>query len=352
MTTELDNMIPVKASQLLAIQTECLRAGEAICVVGASGIGKSDINAQATAAVGFDNLTLHPVTYDPTDLKGLPVMTVNGAEFSAYGDLRLMRDATRPVNVFLDDLGQASNAVQAAVMQLVLARRINGHPISDHVRFTAATNGRSHRGGVSGLLDPLKKRMLMIYYKPDLTEFCVHAAALGFSNRVIAYLNLTAEEYPAYFYSEEPTSDMSVNASPRGWDRVSRHLALPHSADNQPAVFAGAVGKAAGAGFASFLRVYDNLVMPEVVFANPDKAPIPAEPSALWALCSSMAHKATPNTVQAFCRYMVRLVGSGKNEYVALALKTMVARDPTLQETGDYVHAMGGPLGRLMMGGR
>ncbi len=40
----------------------------------------------------------------------------------------------------LDDLGQAPPAVQAAAMQLLLARRVNGHAVSDHVTFLAATN--------------------------------------------------------------------------------------------------------------------------------------------------------------------------------------------------------------------
>jgi hypothetical protein len=279
-------------------------------------------------------------------------MTVNGAEFSAYGDLRQIINATDPLAVFFDDLGNAPQSVQSAIMHLPEARQINAHVIPDCVTFIAATNRRTDRTGVAGMIEALKKRFLMLELQPDLLEWQIFAAQRGISNKVIAYLSLVAEEHPEYFLNEETTPDMSVNANPRGWERVSDHMQLGHATDVLPAVFAGLVGKAAGAGFASFLRVYDNMVMPEVVLANPDKAPIPAEPSSLWALCSSLAHKVTPNTVGAYCRYMVRLVGIGKNEYVALSLKTMVARDPSLQATGDYINATCGPLGKLMMGGK
>lgn len=348
-------MIPVKPSQLVAILAANLEAHEPVCIVGAPGIGKSDIVGQAVAkltatvwqATGADFLVLHPVVTDPTDWRGLPIMTVNGAEFSAYGDLRLMVNATRPLVVFLDDLGQATNSVQAAIMQLVLNRSVNGQRISDHVIFVAATNERTHRAGVTGLLEPLKGRFLMLKLVPDLAEWQQWAASHGISPKTIAYLSLK----PEHFHIDEPTPDMSVNPSPRGWHRASRQSALGHSVDVLPQVFAGCVGKEAGAGYAGFLRVYDNLVMPDVVFANPDKAPIPQEPSALWALCSALAYKVTPQTVGAYCKYLQRLVDT-KREYAMLSIKLMVSRDPSLQTGSDYIGAMSGPLGRLMMGGK
>lgn len=340
-------MIPVKPSQLRGILSANIKAREPVCIVGASGIGKSDLVTLAAKDADAALMILHPVTSDPTDWKGLPVMTVNGAEFSAYGDLRAMVNATSALVVFLDDLGQASTAVQAAIMQLVLARRVNGVAISEHVTFIAATNRRTDRAGVTGMLDPLKKRFLMLELRADLAEWQTWAAANGVSPKVIAYLSLK----PDAFHIDEPTADMSVNPCPRGWHRASRQLGLGHGVDVLAQVFAGCVGKEHGAGFAGFLRVFDNLVMPEVVFANPDTAPIPTEPSSLWALCSALAYKVTPQTVGAYCKYLQRLVDT-KREYAMLSIKLMVSRDPALQTGSDYIGAMSGPLGRLMMGSK
>lgn len=350
MTTQTETMIPLKAQQMEAVLVNAIKAHIPMCVTGAPGIGKSQIIARAAQLAGFKLLTLHPVTSDPTDFKGLPVMTVNGAEFSAYGDLRTILEATEPLTVFFDDLGNASNAVQSALMHLVEARRINQHVIPDCVTFVAATNRKKDKTSVSGMIEALKKRFTMLELLPDREEWALWAASNGIDSRIIAFLNFKSDR-PDFFLNEEPTPDMSVNANPRGWERVSRHLALSHPTDCLPAVFAGCVGKETGATFASFIRQQANMVMPEVVFADPDNAPIPQEPSCLWALMTALANKVTPATVGAYCTYLKRLVAD-KREYAMLSIKLMVARDPSLQSGKEYVDAASGPLGRLMMTGK
>ncbi len=65
--------------------------------------------------------------------------------------------AKRLTVVFLDDIGQSPPAVQAALMQLILARRVNGHRLSDHVVFCGATNDTMHLAGVAGLCARLRQ---------------------------------------------------------------------------------------------------------------------------------------------------------------------------------------------------
>lgn len=374
MTTE---SIPLKASQLTGVLVRNMQAGEAVCVAGAPGTGKSDLvglavrkafavqdpNAIILPPVSelmttfpgcdADYLILYPVTFDPTDVRGLPVMTINGAMFEVFGDIKLLYTAVRPLVVFFDDLGHAPQSVQGALMQLVLARGCNGRMVSPHVRFVAATNRRADKGsGVSAMLEPLKSRFLMLEYQPDVSEWQQWAASAGVRPEVIAYLSLMAPHKPEAFLGEvQAVGSMAQTPNPRGWHRVSRQLALDHAPDVLPAVFAGCVGKEYGAGFAGFLRIYSNMVMPEVVFANPDTAPIPTEPSSLWALCSALAYKVTPQTVGAYCKYLQRLVAD-KREYAMLSIKLMVSRDPSLQSGKDFIDAASGPLGRLMMSGK
>src|SRR5438105_5983575 len=113
-----------------------------VLIKGKPGIGKSDIVEQVQVKTGFEYILTHPVVSDHTDFKGLPFANkeFTKADFLPYGDLHQMIHADKPTIVFLDDLGQAPISVQAACMQLLLARRINGHKISKHVTFVAATN--------------------------------------------------------------------------------------------------------------------------------------------------------------------------------------------------------------------
>jgi hypothetical protein len=275
-------------------------------------------------------------------------MTPAGADFSPYGLLRRMRDqpADRRLCVFVDDFGHSVGAVQASWMQLFNERQVNDVRISDAVTFIAATNRKVDKGsGVQMMIDPLKKKMLMLEYLPDMLEWQQWGAANGISPKVIAYLSLK----PEYFIGENEVSGYAVSPCPRGWDRASRMLALGYTQDVLPAVFAGCVGKEAGAGFAGFLRVYDNLVMPATVWANPARAPIPNDPSALWALVSALAYQVTSQTVNALLVYLQRLEAEHR-EHVMLCIKVMVSRDPALQATPDFIAAMQGPLGRLMLG--
>ena len=88
----------------------------------------------------------------------MPFVTDGQAEFLPFGDLRALIQADKDTVFFLDDLGQAPPTVQAAAMQLILARRINGHHVSDSVTFIAATNRKQDKAGVSGILEPVKSR--------------------------------------------------------------------------------------------------------------------------------------------------------------------------------------------------
>ena len=77
----------------------------------------------------------------------------------------------------MDDLGQAPPAVQAAAMQLILARRINGSLVSDEVCFVAATNRKNDKAGVARILEPVKSRFAAIVeLTPCVEEWATWAA--------------------------------------------------------------------------------------------------------------------------------------------------------------------------------
>src|SRR5512146_1594126 len=150
----------VTPSQLQELLSAAIPAREPVLVTGAPGVGKSDIVSQAATAAGAELILSRPAVSDPTDFKGLPWpdKDANSANFLPFGDFHRALNAAVPTVWFLDDLGQSSPAVQAAAMQLLLARRVNGHILPDTVTFVAATNRRTDRAGVSGILEPVKSR--------------------------------------------------------------------------------------------------------------------------------------------------------------------------------------------------
>ena len=340
-------MTPIKPSQLKTLLAAAIKEKLPVLITGKPGVGKSDIVAEACQDANADLQIAHPAVEDPTDSKGMPWVKDGKAEFIPFGDLRKLIDAKRLTACFLDDLGQASPAVQAARMQLVLSRRVNGHKVSDHVVFLAATNRRQDRAGVNGILEPLKSRFATIVeLEADAVDWRAWAASAGVAPEVIAFIAFR----PELLSNFQPTSDMTNSPCPRTWVRVSQLLALNLPADLQIPTIQGAVGEAAAVEFVSFLRVWQAMVSPDVVLTSPDTAPIPDEPSAMYALMTALAYRVRKDSMGRYCKYLGRLNSGGHSEFAALSLKAALARDSKLSNTPGYISAMSGPLGQLLLG--
>jgi hypothetical protein len=341
-------MTSLRPSQLRALLTRTIVAREPVLITGAPGVGKSDIVAQACAEANAALVIMHPVVSDPTDFKGLPWVSDGGATFLPFGELQTLINATSLTACFLDDLGQATPAVQAAAMQLILARRVNGHKVSPHVVFLAATNRRSDRAGVTGILEPVKSRFATIVeLSAHLDDWCSWAVSAGIAPEVIAFLRFRPELLSDF----KPSADMTNSPSPRTWSACSRLLALQLPRDLQVPAFEGSVGPGAAIEFVAFLRIWQSMVSPDVVLTAPDTAPIPTEPSALYAVSTAIGMRVTQASMTRYCRYLDRLIAANRAEFAACSMKTAVARDSTLANTPGYITAMSGPLGQLMLGG-
>lgn len=321
----------MKPSRMKALLASLLRAGETVLIVGPPGLGKSEIVAQVADALDHTLLVTHPVVDDPTDYKGMPAIVPRadgspGATFLPFGDLARMLEATSPTLVFLDDLGQAPPSVQAAVMQLVLARRINGHAVSPHVRFVAATNRRQDRAAVTGLIAPLLDRftaVLEMEYDPE------DWVAWGLENGMPPELLAFARFRPEAMGGGEPPRDMRKTPTPRSVAALGRLVAGGHL---DPELLAGAAGEAFATEFLAFQRTWASLPDPAEVHLNPDAAPVPTQPDVLFALMGALAHRATPTTLEATVRYLARV----PPEYGFFCMRDATRRDRTLLQTQAF----------------
>jgi len=149
--------------------------------------------------------------------------TKDAATFLPFGDLMRALKTTKKLVWFLDDLGQASPAVQAACMQLLLARQIDGHKIPDKVTFVAATNRRTDRAGVSGILEPVKSRFGIIgNLEPDLNDFKQWWYKTDYPVEPLGYLNFQEGD----LHNWEPTADIVNQPCPRTWENVGKILKM------------------------------------------------------------------------------------------------------------------------------
>lgn len=337
----------LKPSQLCTLLEKAIDSRLSILITGAPGIGKTECEILACQRARAHNVIMHPVVKDPTDFKGMPWVTDQGAQFLPFHDLKLLAGATEPTVCFLDDLGQATSAVQAAAMQLILGRQIDGQRISDQVVFVAASNRRTDRAGVSGILEPVKSRFATIVeLVPDLNDWADWYCRSGLEPVVLAFLRFK----PLLFSDFKPTADLTNSPSPRGWHSVAKLLSLDLPSDVLMTAVQGAVGEGAGIEFMAFLPRWTEMVNPDVVLTSPDTAAIPSELSALCAVSTAIAMRVQRNSMARFCRYLERLCGADQEEFAALAMKAALARDASLSNTAGYTQAMSGALGQVLLG--
>jgi hypothetical protein len=328
--------------------TKGIKGGLSYLIVGPPGVGKSDIVEQACAAVTHTVTTggviheesvrliiSHPVVSDPVDYKGLPfvVDSVDGekvAEFMPFGELKALMDATVPTVFFLDDLGQAPQSVQAACMQLLLARRINGHAVSDYVIFIAATNRHGDKAGVSGILEPVKSRFTAILnLEPDLDDLVAWMQANDKPPEVVQFLRFR----PNMMHNWAPRREIVNSSCPRSINNVCNLLSYGVPQAMEYEMIAGAAGEEFAAEFLGFLRIYRDLPDPALVLASPDTADVPNDPATLYALVGALAHIVTDKTFDNLVAYSERIPA----EFSVLMVKDAVTRDDTLVQTKGFV---------------
>ncbi|OHD24590.1 MAG: hypothetical protein A2Y38_01310, partial [Spirochaetes bacterium GWB1_59_5] len=282
----------------------------------------------------------HPAVSDPTDYKGMPCVipaesssssssssSSMRAEFLPFGDLNYLINATKPTVAFIDDIGQSPPAVQAALMQLILARRVNGHRISDKVVFCGATNDTNHMAGVSGLLEPVKSRFsTIIELEVSLDDWCHWALDNDMPPELIAFIRFR----PALLSNFKPTRELKNSPCPRTVAAVGHWL---NAGIKDLEVFAGAAGEGFATEFIAFLGMYAQLPNLDDVIMNPTTAPVPENPASCYAVISGLARKCTVSNCERVFTYIKRL----EKEFEVCCVRDIVRIEKKVTATPTFV---------------
>jgi hypothetical protein len=252
-------------------------------VWGRPGVGKSSF-LESLAREDFPVLTLIASIHDPTDFSGLPVFREGRVHYAVPEWVEHFSDGGQGL-LLLDELTTAPPAVQAALLRVVLERKVGFHALPKAVRIVAAANPPDLMTGGWELSAPLRNRFVHLSWELETATYLEalqqgwpaaerplidparHQERLPFWQlRIAAFLRRSPE-----LLHTPPDESPFAFASPRSWDFAAALLASCDLLGQAPlpgqqgslaclALLRGCVGEGAALPFFEFLR---NLKLPD-----------------------------------------------------------------------------------------
>jgi hypothetical protein len=287
-----------RANDQLEALTLAVAADLPVLLWGEPGIGKTAALTQLADSLDLPLTTVIASVHEPTDFSGLPVI---GADPALHGvpmappdwAVRLVR-AGRGL-LFLDELSTAPPAVQAALLRLVLERRVGALRLPPEVRIVAAANPRASAADGWELSAPLANRFVHLQWTFDhdvvlrgLGGTWPHTVlprldptglpdAVTYARRAVCGL-LTARGSLVHQLPKTETRRGGPWPSPRTWEMAIRLIAFGTAAGASRDVLSmlvrGVVGDGPGLELLAHMDRME-LPDPEDLLAAPDRAVLP-----------------------------------------------------------------------------
>jgi hypothetical protein len=342
---------PRPDTQLEAL-TLAVAADLPVLLWGEPGIGKTAALNHLAEALDLPLTTVIASVHEPSDFSGLPVVGDDPAEQGvpmAPPDwaVRLVR-AGRGL-LFLDELSTAPPAVQAALLRLVLERRIGSLRLPAGVRIVAAANPRSSAADGWELSAPLANRFVHLQWTydhdvvvrglggtwprtalPQLDQRRL-AEAVAFARRAVCGL-LSVRPALVHKLPNNESRRGGAWPSPRSWDMTLRLVAFATAAGTSREVLSmlvrGAVGDGPGLELLASLDRMD-LPDPEALLADPASAVLPGRgdlrQAVLDAVVDAVRKRPDQSRWDAAWALLVRALETGAPDLVVVPAGTLAA---------------------------
>ncbi|MFI9172757.1 AAA family ATPase [Streptomyces lincolnensis] len=358
-----------RADVQLEALTLAVAADLPVLLWGEPGIGKTAALTQLAAALDLPLTTVIASVHEPSDFSGLPIV---GDDPAAQGvpmappdwAVRLVR-AGRGL-LFLDELSTAPPAVQAALLRLVLERRIGALQLPPGVRIVAAANPRSSAADGWELSPPLANRFVHLQWTHD-HEVVVRGLggtwpratlprldprrlpeAVDFARRAVCGL-LSARPTLVHRLPTNETRRGGPWPSPRSWEMTLHLIAFATAAGSSREVLSllvrGTVGDGPGLELLASLDRMD-LPDPEDVLADPAGAVLPERGDLRQAVLDGVvaAVRARPDRSRwdAAWSLLVRALETGAPDLVVVPATTLASLRQEDWDVPDTIERLAG----------
>lgn len=301
---------------------------EPVGLLGAPGVGKSQMVAQIAKKHDLPLITMNLVLSDPTDLRGLPfVLTLeDGTKVTEWVKQRQFL-TNQPIALFLDELFQSPVATMNAAAPIVLEKRIDDLYLHTDSWVVFASNRMEDKAGTNRVPSHIPNRCTLLDGPhPDTDDWSEWAIDNNVDIGTIQYLRMDR----GALHDFDPSR--LINATPRQWEWVGRNYAkLPKSIRLD--VVAGRVGEGYAAKYIAFQDMQHELPPLEQILLNPKSARVPENMSARYLVAGMLGQAAAPGNFDAVAEYAGRL----PEELQAYLVKDAIRRQPGITSTKAFV---------------
>lgn len=301
-------------------------------LIGPPGCGKSACVREIAAALkesrGIPDervIEFNPSLRDPVDILGIPKTEGEFCRWLPPQEFWAIREEAGPSILILEELTDASIAMQNPLCRVVLDRAAGNLRLSRELYILATGNRTADRSGANRLTTKLANRMRVIRFEPDADDWEKWARASGIGEDLISFIRFR----PELLCDFEP--QRMENPTPRSWEDVSR---IPESLPEH--LFAecvqGSVGEGAAAEYLGYLRTARSLPDIGEILLDPQAFAAGAEPAVLFALCAKLARTASRETFDRFYEFFRAL----PDELCMMAVTDSLRRCPAIFSTRGF----------------
>ena len=327
-----------------------LDAGLPLVLWGSPGIGKTAQVRQAAAERGWPVLEVIASRRAPEDFGGWPVPSPEGLRFepgAGFREFAVAAELAEGGILFLDEVSCAPPAVQAALLTLILDKRIGDWALPDCIRVVAAANPPDQAAGGWDLAAPAANRLMHLDWATPtveqwtdwLLQSSVRARdegtpwAGGAGAKARGVVSGFLSKRPSLLL-QLPVDDVARGRawpSPRSWEAACRLLAAGMAAGAPEAVveagIIGCLGSGPGIELSTYARELD-LPDPEEVLRDPsswtpDRARADRTLATLAAVVAAFTGKMSQPRYQAAWKVMARACDGGQAGVAATAGRSL-----------------------------
>jgi len=318
---------------------------QAVNIIGAPGGGKTSLCFELAKRLGIPDDRIwvnHAPLADPVDYRGVPWVD-NATRVTHWNppmDLHRFRKGTGIGMIIHDDMAQASVPVKNVLGNLMLARRIDEVELDDNVIQIATGNRQEDRAGTTRNPSQVDNRMMHLELDNCIDTWSAWAMQEGIDPKLIAFLRLR----PNLLHNFNPNEQR--NATPRTWHMLHKSVPDSLSEDAYLAMCSGLVGDGPASEWVSARRLMTEMPNIDDILADPKNHPLPdsAKPDIVYAVCTSLAARATRDNLAAIATFVRRL----PDEFTVMTMTDIVNRDKSLHHhkafidfAVDYQHIFG-----------